>query len=184
MKRLNLQSKEDVQLAIRRRGAQIAAQMTDKELYRSPEFSRYATQLADFILRKHRLYSLDIQYIAAEDAPIAYTDGKKIFWNTGNYIAKKPKLLERRFKVNMGILLHECAHKLFLDFKVRGKALDQIASGKLYGEFPAVLPADYEASYKELQDVVASGYAEAIASIYANLSNCIDDGHDEAAMRQ
>lgn len=105
-KKLKLTSKEDIRLAIRKRGAQIAANMTDEELYRSAEFSSYATRLADFILRKHKLYSLDIQYNTAPNAPIAYTDGKKIVWNTGNKIAKAPTLLERRFKVNMGILFH------------------------------------------------------------------------------
>lgn len=101
-----LASKEDIRLAIRKRGAEIAANMTDEEIYRSAEFSSYATRLADFILRNHRLYSLDIQYIKDPDAHIAYTDGKKIVWNTGNSIAAFPKLLERRFKVNMGILFH------------------------------------------------------------------------------
>ncbi len=182
--KLKLQSKEDVRLAIRRRGAEIAAAMTDKELFTSPEFYHYANRLADFILRNHRLYELKIQYDPSETADVAYTDGKKIFLNTGNSIAKNPKLLERRFKVNMGILFHECAHKLFLDFAASNKILKQIQGGKLYGRFPENLPQQYAEAYKELQDVVSSPYAPAIAAIYAHITNCIDDGHDEHLMKR
>lgn len=182
--KLKLYSKEDVRQAIRRRGNEIAAKMSDEELYRSSEFSDYATHLADFILRKHKLYSLQIEYIQDPSAPIAYTDGKKIFWNTGNVIAAFPSLLERRFKANMGILMHECAHKLFLDFSIRNKALSQIESGKLYGKFQTGGDPALDNAKTELDDVVASPYAGSLAEIYAHLCNILDDGHDEMAMKR
>lgn len=180
---LKLHSKEGIRAAIRRRGNEIAAQMTDKQFFTSSEFSAYATKLADFLLRKHRLYSLDIQYDTGENAPVAYTDGKKIFWNVGNPLAAFPKLLERRFKVNMGILFHECGHKLFLDFAFSNRALDSIAAGKLIGSFPDD-PA-YASDIEELKKAAATpGYSMAIASIYANISNIISDGHDESVMKR
>lgn len=104
--KFKLQSKEDVWQAIRRRGKEIASKIQDKEIFLSQEFTRYATRLADFILRKHKLYSLDIQYDTSEQAPVAFTDGKKIVLNVGNTLAAQPKLLERRFKTNMGIMFH------------------------------------------------------------------------------
>lgn len=110
MKKLYLQGKEGIREAIRKRGMEISKQLSDREIFMSPDFSRYAMKLADFILRKHRLYYLDIKWNTGSGAPIAYTDGKMIFWNVGNEIAAQPKLLERRFKTNMGILFHEAAH--------------------------------------------------------------------------
>lgn len=184
MAKLRLYSKEDVRQAIRRRGNEIASKMTDQELYASAEFANYATKLADFILRKHKLYALDIKYISDPAAPIAYTDGKMIFWNTGNSIAAFPKLLERRFKVNMGILFHECSHKLFLDFTVKKKAIAQIKSGTLYGNFATGGDPDLENAKAELEKVTASGYGSAVAAIYAELENIIADGHDEACMKR
>lgn len=178
-----LQSKEDVALAIRKRGRELAATMDDREIFLSPEFRQYALRLVDFILRKHKLYSLDIQYNPDMDT-VAYTDGKKIFWNTGNHIAQVPKLLEGRFKANMGILFHEAGHKLFLDFKVLNKALETVENGKLYGKV-TVTPGSPEEGYlQELNDAMDAGFAGGIARIYAELSNIITDGHDEAAMKE
>ena len=182
--KLTLLSKEDVRMAIRRRGNEIAAKMTDQELFTSTEFATYAGRLADFILRKHRLYNLDIQFITDPDAYVAYTDGQKIVLNAGNVIAQFPKLLERRFKTNMGILFHECAHKLFLDFDINGKILDQIASGTLYGNFVTDGDPALEQAKTELETVTSSPYSKAIAKVYATLCNIIDDGHDEAAMKR
>lgn len=182
--KLTLLSKEDVRIAIRRRGNEIAAKMTDQELFTSFEFANYARQLADFILRKHRLYDLTIIYDTKPDAVIAYTDGKSIVLNAGNMLAQFPRLLERRFKVNMGILFHECAHKLFLDFDVNGKILDQIAGGTLYGNFVTDGDPALEQAKTELETVTASPYSKAIAKVYATLCNIIDDGHDEATMKR
>lgn len=180
---LKLRTNEDVRAAIRRRGAEIAANMTDQQIFTSPEFSRYATSLADFLLRNHRLYSLDIKYIQSDDAPVAYTDGRNIFLNTGNAIAAYPKLLERRFKTNMGILFHECAHKLFLDFRFNNKAMASISAGTLVGKFPEE-PA-FADIVAEIKDRVANpAYSGAIANIYNNIDNIICDGHDESAMKR
>lgn len=181
--KFRLQSKEDVALAIRKRGRELASTMDDREIFLSPEFRQYALRLVDFILRKHKLYSLDIQYNPDMDT-VAYTDGKKIFWNTGNHIASVPKLLEGRFKANMGILFHEAGHKLFLDFKVLNKAVETIENGKLYGKVDVTSGSPEEGYLQELKDAMGAGYAGGIAKIYAELSNIITDGHDEAAMKE
>lgn len=180
---LKLRTNEDVRAAIRRRGAELAANLSDQQIFTSPEFSRYATSLADYILRNHRLYSLEIKYDKKPHAPVAYTDGKKIYWNVGNRLAAMPKLLERRFKTNMGILFHECSHKLFIDFHFSHKTLDSITSGILVGSFPED-PA-FADSIAEIKNRTANpAYSNAIASIYSNIDNIICDGHDEAAMKR
>lgn len=184
MAKLRLGSKEDIRLAIRRRGSQIAAKMTDKEIFGSEEFKNYITKLLDFILRKFKLYSLTLIHDESENGFTAFTDGKNITINTGNSLVRKPKLLERRFKVVMGMGFHEAAHKLFLDFTTHNKAMDQIQGGKLYGKFHTNGEPDLEKAREELEKVTASPYSSAIASIYANLSNIIADAHDENAMKK
>lgn len=183
-KNLIMKSNEDVRLAIRRRSNEIAAQMTDEEFFTSPQFERYATSLADFILRKHRLYSMDMVYQKDSDGPIAYTDGKKIFWNTANRLASAPNTLERRFKTNMGILFHETAHKLFLDFEAENKLLDTLQNGSLQGSFQTGGDSELEKAHAELEQVISNGYGPAVAEVYADLYNRIADGHDEAAMKK
>ncbi len=179
---LKLKSKEDVRLAIRRRGKEISQSMSDRDVFLSDEFRQYTLRLADFILRKHKLYSLDILYDSNMDT-VAYTDGKKIVWNTGNEIAAHPKHLEGRFKVNMGILFHETAHKLFLDFNTSNRALTTIENGKLFGSFPVKSGSDEELAMQEMEEVLTKGYGGAMARVYGHISNIINDGHDEDRMK-
>ena len=135
MNGLILNKGEDVEQAIRKRGRQIAGELSDKEVFLSPEFAHYSTRIADYVLRARKLYNLKIQFDRSESAPIAFTDGKIITWNTGNHLAASGATLEDRFRVNMGILFHECAHKLFLNFDVSNDACNSIIGGSLYGDF-------------------------------------------------
>ena len=174
----------DVRNAIRRRGKQMAAELKDEEIWLSAEFRNYARRLADFILRKHKLYKLDICYDTSECASVAYTDGKDIVLNAGNVLAQHPKLLEGRFKVNMGVLFHETAHKLFLDFNIHKKGIDQLLSGNLWGNFDPPAGSDLEANYEELKQAMQDGYKKSILSVYREVLNIINDGHDEAVMKK
>lgn len=182
-KKLVLTSKEDVRQAIRRRGAAIAAAMTDQEFFLSPEFMQYATRLTDFILRNHKLYSLSIQYNTADDSFTAYTDGKMIAVNAGHAQARNAKLLERRFKTVMGSIFHEAAHKLFLDFTQFHRAISKLENGELYGKFHTRGIPELEQAKDELEQVAKDGYGTALARIYADLHNYIADGHDERCMK-
>ncbi len=176
-------SKEDIWQAVRRRGSQIAAELTDKEFFTSGQFTNYATKLLNFLLLKKKLYALNMVYDPARQE-VAYTDGKNIFLNTGNSMAAAPKLLERRFRVNMGILFHEAAHKLFLDFDFSNKALNGLRSGSLCGKFDTHNDPELQKAKDELDSLMSSGYGPALAQAYADLGNRLDDGHDEAAMKR
>ena len=181
MPKLSLRTKEDVRLAIKRRGVQIAAEMTDKEFFESPEFYNYTVKLADYILRNHRLYSLKCKYDES-DPDIGYTDGKSIFINCASEMAKHPKLLERRFKVNMGVLFHEVAHKLFLNFNRLKKAIETVEGGSFYGKFPELHTPELEKAKEEMEKAIAAN-PKAMASVQHLLENILSDGHDERAMK-
>lgn len=174
----------DVRNAIRRLGKQIAAELDDKAIFLSAEFYNYADKLLTFILRKYKLYDLNIQYNTDLSAPVAYTDGKKIVLNAGNPLTAHPKLLEGRFKVLMGIAFHEAAHKLFLDFDTHNKGITALENGVLFGKFDYPAGSDLEDNYRELEKAMQDGYGMAMTSVYAEVLNIINDGHDEAAMKQ
>ena len=182
--KFKLRSKEDVWQAIRRRGKEIAGKLKDKDIFSSPEFFSYASKLADFILRNHKLYSLKIGYDTEQNAPIGYTDGKMIYINAGCDLVSKPKLLERRFKTLMGVLFHECAHKLFSSFTTLHQIMDTMTAGKLYGDMPDNLPPEYQTALSEIIDVLASPYRNGLVSIFKSQGNSIDDGHDELLMKR
>lgn len=177
-----LSSQEDVRLAIRRRGAEIAKDMSDRELFMSGEFKEYITKLLDFILRNHKLYQLRLQYDDSPGSLTACTDGKSIQINAGNDLVRHSVLLERRFKVCMGLGFHEAAHKLFMDFTTHKKAMKTLDEGKLYGNFETFGNPVWEKAYEEIKEVIATPYCTALASVYAELSNILADGHDETAM--
>lgn len=174
----------DVRNAIRRMGKQIAAELKDDEIWKSAEFKNYATKIADFLLRKHKLYSLEFLHDTSSGAPVAYTDGKKIVLNTGNPLSMHHKLLEGRFKALMGILFHEVAHKLFLDFDVHNRGIRSLETGKLFGEFDTSAGMDLADNLQELEKAMTDGYAMALTGVYAQVLNIINDGHDEASMKK
>lgn len=182
--KFKLRNKEDVWQAIRRRGKEIAGKLKDQEIFSSPEFFSYASKLADFILRSHKLYSLKVGYDTEENAPVGYTDGKMIYINAGCDLVSKPKLLERRFKTLMGVLFHECAHKLFSCFTTLHQIMDTMTAGKLYGEMPDNLSAEHQTALTEIMDVLASPYRNGLVSIFKSQGNSIDDGHDELLMKR
>ena len=182
--KFKLRKKEDVWQAIRRRGKELAAKLKDKEIFTSSEFFHYASKLADFILRNHKLYSLKIDYDTEPNAPIGFTDGKMIYINAGSSLVSTPKLLERRFKSLMGVLFHECAHKLFASFNALNKIMDTLCAGKLFGEMPDQLPAEYQAASTEIQEILVSPYCNSLASLFQSQANSIDDGHDEMLMKR
>lgn len=177
-------SSGDVWNAVRRLGAQIAKELTNEQVFMSAEFYNYARNLADFLLRKRKLYALSIQYDPRENATIAYTDGKNIVLNAGNQLAAQPKLLEGRFKVNMGVLFHEVAHKLFLDFDIHQKGMEELLDGRLFGNFDVPAGSDLETNLQEMKQAQADGYKKAVATVYKNVLNIVNDGHDEAAMKR
>lgn len=174
----------DVRNAIRRLGKQISAELKDEEIFQSEEFKSYARSVATFVLRKYKLFNLMLHHDTSPDAPVAYTDGKNIVLNTGNSLAAKPKLLEGRFKVNMGVLFHECGHKLFMDFDLVKRASESIQQGKLYGTFNVEPGSELENNYRELEQTLADGYKKSLNRIYHQIQNIINDGHDEQAMKR
>ena len=175
---------DDLRGAIRKLGTQIASQLTPREVFLSAEFYDYARNLASFILRKRKLYNLAVQFNEDPNATIAYTDGKNIVLNAGNVLAMSRKRLEQKFSVNMGIIFHEVAHKLFIDFDVFHEGMESIADGKLYGNFVVQPGTELETRKQELEKALDDGYRRYLASVYAEVLNIICDGHDEAAMKR
>lgn len=174
----------DVRNAIRRLGKQMANELTPAEVFLSADFKNYATRIADFILRKHKLFSMAIHYDERPDASVAYTDGKNIVLNAGNVLARYPKLLEKKFNVNMGILFHECAHKLFLDFTIHKRGLDDhLLKGKTFGKFDVPAGSDLEDNLREFEAALPN-YTKSFTREYAEVLNIINDGHDEGCMKK
>ena len=187
--KLWLASKEDIQLAVRRRSTEIARTLSDQEVFLSKEFRSYTTRLMDFILQKRCQYKLQIVYDQA-NPDIAYTDNITTFLNAGNYLAAEPEDLVDRFDVNMGILFHEGAHCLFSDFSATKKAWKQFGDGQLYAE-PIGLCAGHfqdpqiEQAWTELQNAMQSeAKRSALFGLLQMVENVIADGHDEAAMKE
>lgn len=174
----------DIWSAVRRLGSQMAKELTDEEVFTSSAFYNYAVALTKTILTKHRrLHALSVFY-NPKDTTTAYTDGKRIVMNAANRLVSYPKLLETRFKVLFGILFHEIAHILFLDFEMHQKGMNELLEGRLFGNFDVPAGSPLEANLQELKQAQADGYEKAIASVYKEVLNIVNDGHDESAMKQ
>lgn len=173
----------DFRAAIRRHGHRLQQFITPKEVFTSKEFHGYAKSIAGFLLRNHKLHELHLLYDEADHAPVAWTDGKDIYLNAGNNISRHYPTLEKQFAANIGILLHEVAHKLFLDFDFCNEAIMSIQRGTLVGEFDTLGSPELEANLDELREAVKK-FPKAIARFYKELENIIADGHDEKAIKK
>lgn len=189
MKKLKLTSKEDIQLAIRRRSTEIARAMTDRELFLSIEFRNYTVRMMNFILKARSNFNLQIVY-DTEASSVAWTDNIVTHLNCGNCISAPLEDLSDRFDVNMGVLFHEGAHCLFLDFNAVTKATAKFKSGELYALPEGLVKGHYndpklEQAWTELQEAMTSeAKRKTLLSLVHTIDNCIADGHDEAAMKK
>lgn len=183
MPRLHLRSKEDVRLAIRKRGNEIARQMTPKEFFQSPEFISYAKKLVSFMLKDRPLLSITLLHDERPGSVTAYTNGTEITANTGNDLVRHGANLEQQFQSAMGLLFHEASHMLFMDFDFTANALSSIERGDLFGDFSTNNEPVFVRALSELQSYSQSASRIGILTLYKELWNILNDGHDELALK-
>lgn len=185
MAKLQLGSKEGILSAIRKRSREIAATISDKDLFTSDQFFKFAEGLASMMLVPQRDFTLKIQYQPDGNMPIAYTDGKLLCLNAGNEIVAKVDDLGKRFTINLGILFHEIAHKLYLDFPGEKRAKKALHSGELFGGTPDFSDPHLALNLQEIQMALKDPTLNGILiNLYHELSNRISDGHDEFTLKQ
>ncbi len=156
--------------------------VTDQRLFMSEEFRSFADSFVIGILGTRR--NICIKY-NKYDKTIAFTDGNRIYLNAANPITRKYKSQQKRALTLIGVLAHECAHILYLDFETTMEADKALKNGQFLGDDPIAgkLTEEDEKSLSELEIALADKNQRKLFSYVFNyIDNIIADAHDEACI--
>ena len=95
------------------------SRITDEELFRSPAFAAYLTDIAETATERYRKgIRVKTLYDPSPSAMLACTDNRKITINTGNYITQSFPTRSLKADSLVGLNAHEIGHILYTNFKV------------------------------------------------------------------
>lgn len=101
---------------------------------------------------------------------VAYTDGNTITVNVTNPLVQAGKTKEEKYYILLGIVLHECAHLLYTNFKLGMEVENKLIENEIYPLVPIGKP---------LEEVFDAKKGGMLVRLYHNFDNCIEDGHIE-----
>lgn len=173
-------------MAIRRRIAEQKSKLTDEQLFASPQFAAYLTDIAEATTGRYRRKSSVKTYWDTEPrAAIAHTDNRTITVNTGNHLTMSFPTKYLKADSLLGIVGHECGHILFSDFTMLNTYCQSLQGGRFYPQIPEDLSARQEKSLKEILEFFEEkdeAVIEALSNIAHALVNMMEDVYIEGRM--
>ncbi len=173
-------------MAIRRRIAEQKSKLTDEQLFASPQFAAYLTDIAEAATgRYRRKSSVKTYWDALPHADIAHTDNRTITVNTGNFLTRSFPTRPLRADSLLGIVGHECGHILFSDFTMLDTYCQSLQGGRFYPQMPEDLSAKQEKSLREILEFFEEkdeAVIGALSRIAHSLMNMMEDVYIEGRM--
>ena len=172
--------------AIRRRIADEKSRLTDEQLFASPQFAAYLTDIAEGTTgRYRRKSSVRTYWDALPHADIAHTDNRVITVNAGNYLTRSFPTRSLKADSLLGIVGHECGHILFSDFTMLETYHQALSGGRFYPQEPEDLSAKQAKSLREIGEFLEEkdeAVMNALSSIAHSLVNMMEDVYIEGRM--
>ena len=172
--------------AIRRRIADEKSRLTDEQLFASPQFAAYLTDIAEGTTGRYRRKSSVCTYWdALPHADIAHTDNRTITVNAGNYLTRSFPTRNLKADSLLGIVGHECGHSLFSDFTKLDTYHQALSGGRFYPQEPGDLSERQAQSLREITgflDKKDEAVINALSSIAHSLVNMMEDVYIEGRM--
>lgn len=156
----------------------------DKALFTSEQYHTSLLKLAKTLGQKQSV-TLTLEYSEDPKADVAFTDGRRIYLNTGNQITAQFSTRKERVESHEGLLAHECGHICCTDFERRTTYVCGFKQGQIYPTLPAgATKAEKRnilemANYVRKKDFIAVAVIEKTA---AYLSNVLEDVYIESWM--
>ena len=173
-------------MAIRRRIAEQKSKLTDEQLFASPQFAAYLTDIAEATTGRYlRKSSVKTYWDTEPRAAIAHTDNRTITVNTGNHLTMSFPTKYLKADSLLGIVGHECGHILFSDFTMLNTYCQSLQGGRFYPQIPEDLSARQEKSLKEILEFFEEkdeAVIEALSNIAHALVNMMEDVYIEGRM--
>jgi len=154
--------------------------ITNEDIYTSKRFYDYLKNIVDTVTGSYAApVKIQTVHEVGHDMT-ACTDGKRISINTGNSLITHYDTMLSQFMCLMGMAFHEVAHVIYCNFKGENRAIETIASGRFFGEGPTASDDNEAKSLDELVEAMQEpDYRPIFEKVYCELSNIIDDPHDE-----
>ena len=173
-------------IAIRKKIAEEKNNLTDEQIFASPHYAAYLTDITEGITKRHkRSTKVCVFWDDAPDAETAYTDSRIISINAGNRLTQSFPTRSLKADSILGIAGHECGHILFSDFTMLQTYLNAVASGKFYPSIPTELSSIQQNSLTEiLKEFTDANEAVilAVSNIAHTLANVMEDVYIEGRM--
>ncbi|MCM1305270.1 MAG: nitric oxide reductase activation protein NorD [Butyrivibrio sp.] len=172
--------------AIRKRIADEKSRLTDEQLFASPQFAAYLTDIAEGTTgRYRRKSSVKTYWDALPHAEIAHTDNRVITVNAGNFLTGSFPTRSLKADSLLGIVGHECGHILFTDFTMLETYHQALSGGRFYPQEPEGLSAKQERSLREIGKLLEEkdeAVTAALSNIAHSLVNMMEDVYIEGRM--
>ena len=142
--------------------------MTDEVFFTTKVMQQHFEGIIEGVCKTFKRH-IKIQIIN-EGSSVAFTNGNMITVNLNNdWIKNQPTRLDKYYII-VGIILHECGHILYTDFKLMEKCFEALEHNRL---FPII---DYSETLAECFD---ENMGRRFLKVYQTLDNCVEDGHIE-----
>lgn len=160
--------------------------LTDEELFTSPAYTAYQSDLAETATRRYQSgVQVRIVWDGSEEAHTAYTDNRTIHMNAADPLVASFPSRMLRSQCLVGLNGHECGHMLFTDFTSRKLYLASLAKGSFYPKEPDITLQQYRKNQTEILDAMAErkpAVCHTLAECAAHISNILEDIYIEARM--
>lgn len=111
----------NIQRLVRQQASTIKPKLTADDLFTSKEYASHIQSLVDTTTGRYSVPLRVELHHSGDDT--ACTTGNKITANTRSDLIYHYKDLENKYMASIGLIMHECAHVLFLDFDAFKKAI-------------------------------------------------------------
>lgn len=169
--------------AIRKRIAEEKSKLTDEQLFASPQFAAYLTDIAEGTTGRYRRgSSVRTYWDALPHADIAHTDNRIITVNVGNFLTRSFPTRSLKADSLLGIVGHECGHILFSDFTMLETYRQALSGGRFYPQEPEDLSAKQAKSLRKIGEFLEEkdkAVITALSGVAHSLVNMMEDVYIE-----
>lgn len=163
---------------------QISRELSDQEIFLSPETRDYVNALAKAVTGRYSVGAIQVNVdYNPLNKDLGYTCGDSIYINAGHLNVLHFRSLSDRMMFVSSILYHELAHCVYLDFAKLKQAESAMKRGVLHGGFPVSLSNEEKKALFTLRKMLmVPQFHNLIANIYHDYFNILSDEHDERAL--
>ncbi len=160
--------------------------ITDRQLFGSPSYASYLTDLAEAASKRYkRSIKVKTYWDEDENAQVAWTNNRTITINTGNRISQSFPTRKLRADSIAGLTGHELGHVNFTDFTMLALYTETLAVGRFYPAEPDDLTYDDQVALDEYRQLAKDEDKPAIKAVQMathTITNILEDIYVEARM--